>query len=70
MSNQNRRHILGSLELRALDALTVKPATGPEIAKRAGLSAQELAIALGQLLLLGRIGEADGRYFKVKQTTL
>jgi len=70
LSWQEDAREMGSLELRALDALTVKPATGTEIAKRAGLSAQELAIALGQLLLLGRIGEVDGRYFKVKQTTL
>lgn len=70
LSWQENTPELGSLELRALDALTVKPATDAEIANRAGLSAQEMAIALGQLLLLGRIGVADGRYFKVKQTTL
>jgi predicted Rossmann fold nucleotide-binding protein DprA/Smf involved in DNA uptake len=61
---------MGSLELRALDALSSKPSTDAEIARRAGLSVQELAIALGQLILLGRVTEVDGRYFKVKQTTI
>lgn len=61
---------LGGLEQRALDAIGTRPAQASEIAKRAGLTSQELSIALGQLLLTGRISQRDGSYFKVKQTTI
>ncbi len=61
---------LGDLEKRALDAVGLKPTTAAEIAKRAGLTAQELGIAMGQLLLIGRVSQSEGGYFKPKQTTI
>ena len=63
-------HELGDLEKRALDAVGLKPTTAAEIAQRAGLTAQELGIAMGQLLLLGRVSQSEGGYFKPKQTTI
>ncbi|NDH65304.1 MAG: DNA-protecting protein DprA [Microbacteriaceae bacterium] len=61
---------LGDLEKRALDAISLKPASAAEIAQRAGLTSQELAMAMGQLLLIGRVSQKEGGYFKVKQTTI
>jgi DNA processing protein len=61
---------LGDLEKRALDAISLKPASAADIARRAGLTSQELAIAMGQLLLIGRVSQKEGGYFKVKQTTI
>ncbi len=63
-------HELGDLEKRALDAVGLKPTTAAEIAQRAGLTAQELGIAMGQLLLIGRVSQSEGGYFKSKQTTI
>jgi len=61
---------LGDLEKRALDAVGTKTVTAAEIAQRAGLTAQELGIAMGQLLLSGRVSQSEGGYFKPKQTTI
>lgn len=56
---------LGSLETRALDAMTSKAQSADRIAALAGLSAREVAIALGQLKLLGFVKEVDNGWVKL-----
>jgi predicted Rossmann fold nucleotide-binding protein DprA/Smf involved in DNA uptake len=67
---QGENDEMGGLEQRALDAVGLKPTSSAQIAKRAGLTSQELAIAMGQLLLTGRVSQNHGGYFKPKQTTI
>ena len=56
----------GSSEVRALDALGSKPLDADTIATQAGLTSAEAAIALSNLLLLGRVREANGLWSRVQ----
>ncbi len=52
--NDSSVESIGALELRALDALTLRFASQDSIMQKAGLTALELAIALGALEIVGR----------------
>jgi DNA processing protein len=56
---------LGDLEKRALDAIGKKPMEAEDIAIAAGLSTSEASIALSNLLLLGQVKQANGRWCRV-----
>ncbi len=56
---------LGGLEKRALDAIGKKPMEAEDIAIAAGLSTSEASIALSNLLLLGQVTQANGRWCRV-----
>lgn len=56
---------LGAFETRALDAMSSRPLSESQIASRAGLTAKEIAIALGQLSLLGIVKQADTGWLKL-----
>ena len=56
---------LGALETRALDAMSSRPLDSTQISKKAGLTAKEMAIALGQLSLLGFVEQGDRGWVKL-----
>jgi DNA processing protein len=56
---------LGAYETRALDALASRPLSENLLAKRAGLTSKEVAIALGQLSLLGLVKQTDRGWLKL-----
>jgi DNA processing protein len=55
---------LGSLETRALDALSSRQKTQQQVASEAGLDQIEVAIALSNLLLLGLVVQRDGMWLR------
>jgi DNA processing protein len=56
---------LGGFETRALDAMNSRPQSDLAIASRAGLTHKEIAIALGQLSLLGFVEQTDRGWVKL-----
>lgn len=56
---------LGALETRALDAMSDRAQADMRIASRAGLTHKEVAIALGQLSLLGFVEQRDKGWVKL-----
>lgn len=56
---------LGALETRALDAMQRQPLLSSQIAAAAGLTAREVSIALGQLVLLGFVEQRDKGWVKL-----
>jgi DNA processing protein len=56
---------LGAFETRALDALDFRAMPESRVASRAGLTSRELAIALGQLSLLGLVKQTDKGWLKL-----
>lgn len=56
---------LGAFETRALDALDFRAMSESRVASRAGLTSRELAIALGQLSLLGLVKQTDKGWLKL-----
>lgn len=56
---------LGALETRALDAMQRQPLLSGQIAATAGLTAREVSIALGQLVLLGFVEQRDKGWVKL-----
>ena len=67
-SSLNESGSLGSLEVRALDALTSKFQTTDKILVESGLSIEELRIALGSLKLIGLAEAGDEGRWKRSET--